>query len=166
MFIIYLRYQNTVFDLHLPNFLIVSTDSPSFRRSVVHSILRLWTPYSDASNPVANNACLRQSLICCGVTGDLSVITKNSSRSLAQGPLNLMYSFSSWKGQGYFLPFLLFLIFFSILEILTNCGSDPLVCVLEERKMKSILFLLLPMCTSRASIGCDPVVTSPTLSSP
>ena len=148
------------------SFLIVSTDNPNLSRSIVHPFLRLWTPYRDASNPVANNACLRQSLICCGVTSDLSAITKNSSQSSALGPVKLMYSFNSWKGHGCFLPFTLLLIFFSVLKILTSCGLDLLVWVFEVCNMKSNLFLLLPMYTSRASMRWDPVVTSPTLSRP
>ena len=150
----------------------VSTESPSLRRSDVLPALKLCPEYKVSSKPNFLIVFFRHILKCLGVTGLLSWKIKNGSFTVVWGMRWLTYCCSSINGQGSSLVLEISLRFVDagdfafLLEILISYGLFPFPWVLEVCKRWSIFLLLEPICTFLARTGCVPVVSSLTLNRP
>ena len=86
-----------------------------------------------------------------GFTGDLSEKTKKFSSNVKAVGLRLMYCLMMANGQyNSFsilnLPCLPIDAVVGMLVIFIHCGLSPLLCVLDDKSMKRILFLFVAMC--------------------
>ena len=153
----------TTLDFNLPIFLIVSTDTPSLKRSELQPMQKECMLYRSTCRLSSCRANLSMFLMWIGVTRDRSAKTKNCSMTNTAAGLTAMKFWSSLNGQNLLTCEDLLI---GVDAILILCGFTVLSWVLDEFRMNRILFLLTQMWTFLARTMWGPCPSFPTCSKP